>query len=422
MSRDLIRALPIVCVLALGAAWGLTRRAPPPPDNILVIVLDTTRQDRLLPYGYDRETTPNIQALADRGAVFDAAYSHANWTAPSVASLMTSRTPRDHGVTAWFMPLHPDRTTLSEVLETQGYHTMAVVSHVLFKPELGFAQGFVEYDLSALEDGRNPHTSSSSGRVTDSAIALLDDWDRQQPFLLWAHYFDPHNEYRVHPEHTSFGDTPSDRYDGELVYTDFHVGRLLDELDDQGLTEHTWVVLLADHGEEFGDHGGRFHRAKLYDELVRIPLIIAGPGITPHRVSEVVRNIDIAPTLMTLTDQELPDAFNGEPIPLSAGTFQPGEGRPALIETRLHADKRALVQWPHKVIRDLEHGHVQLFDLEADPQEYTNLARRYPELREDLLASLDAYFATPTIDTPSAELTPEQTTQLGLLGYLEEEP
>lgn len=412
--------MPVMLALSVApllAALSCTR-TPAPPDNVLLIVLDTTRADRLQPYGAKRKTSPAIQELADRGAVFEHAYSTANWTSPSVASLMTSKTPRDHGIANWAQPLDPDHTTLAEVLSERGYHTMAVVSHLVFEPELRFDQGFDHYDRSIL-DANNPHTATTADQVTDLALAALDDWKRDTPFFLWTHYFDPHADYVPHEAPAAFGDKTTDLYDGEIRHTDEQVGRLLEGLDERGLTDRTWVILIADHGEEFGDHGGQHHRARLYDELVHVPLIVAGPGISPQRVEPAVQNIDVAPTLLTLLGLEPPREFDGQAIPRVDGAFTPTP-RSMFLECRLHGDLRGMVRWPYKVIRDLVAGPLWVFDLEQDPGEHTNLARRYGPLRDDLNAELEAYFAQETYLAPSRELPSDEVRRLELLGYIDE--
>ncbi len=401
--------LPLV--LLLSACSG-----PKPPTNVLLIVLDTSRWDHLQAYGYDRPTTPNILALAQQGAVFEQAHGHTGWTGPSMASLMTSLTPRDHGLLQWETPLADEHTTLAEVLRSQGYQTHAVVSHFVFQPKLGFDQGFDTYDISALDKG-SPHRTATSQEVTDKALATIEGRDPARPWLLWAHYFDPHSEYLAHEGH-DFGATPMDRYDSELAFTDEHVGRLLDTLRKRGDLDNTWIVLTADHGEEFRDHGGTQHSGELYEELVHVPLLIVGPGVQPQRVPAVVRNSDLAPTLLSLLGVPAPEAFTGQAIPLEQGRFTPLD-RPVYLEVERHGDKRGLIEGSLKVIRDLETGNVQLFDLGTDPEELTNLASRFPVVAEQMLDRLDSHFAQPGFHQAPRELSAEERQRLELLGYLE---
>jgi choline-sulfatase len=406
--------------LALGlGAWTLAGcdRGPKQP-NVLLIVLDTSRWDHFQTYGYERATSPNLLALSERGAVFEQAHGHTGWTGPSMGSLMTSLTPRDHGLVQWEFPLEAEHLTLAEVLQSHGYQTFAVVSHFVFEPKLGFDQGFESYDRSVLDKG-SPHRTHTSEEVTNKALKALHERDTSRPWLMWAHYFDPHAEYLAHQAY-DFGQSPMGLYDSELAYSDEHIGRLLDALQERGELENTWIVVTADHGEEFRDHGGKQHRGQLYEELVHVPLTIVGPGVQPQRVPAVVRNSDIAPTLLGLAGLPIPPAFLGEPMALVDGRFVV-QDRPVYLEVLRHGDKRGLLDGHFKVIRDLDKGTVELFDLEADPRERTNLASRYETLTAELLARVDAYYAQPHFAPSVQELSEADTLKLELLGYMEPE-
>lgn len=406
-------SLPLLAALT---TLGCTSSEP----NVLLIVLDTSRQDHFQSYGYERATSPNIQSLGERGAVFEQAHVHTGWTGPSMASLMTSMVPRDHGLIEWEVPLAEQHTTLAEVLGGHGYQTMAVVSHFVFQPELGFDQGFSSYDISVLDKG-SPHRTHTSKEVTNKALATLKERDRSKPFFMWAHYFDPHAEYLEH-EAFDYGARPIDRYDGEMAYTDKHIGRLLEQLDERGELDNTWIVLTADHGEEFRDHGGTQHRGTLYEELVSVPLIVVGPGVEPQRVSSVVPNSDIAPTLLELLELPPQSTFTGQAMPLVEGRFR-FEDRPVYMEVERHGNKRALLEGRLKLIRDLEAGTSQLFDLSTDPGEKTNVSSRYPEEFEAMGSKLDAWFASGTFQAETREISAAERKKLELLGYLDpEEP
>ncbi len=410
VKRLVASGLALVLVV-IGAAllWPGQDR----PTNVVLIVIDTLRADHLQIYDYERKTSPRMRRTLWHGAVFDRAYSHAPWTAPSVASLLTSLPVRDHGITRWEHPLAGELLTLPEVLLGEGFQTHAIISHTVLSPAMGFDQGFAVYDVSALELG-SPSKTISSQHVTDRAIAALEDFE--EPFFLMLHYFDPHNAYMPHEEHR-FGATDEDLYDGEIAYTDQYVGRFLSTLGELGHKDDTLVVLLADHGEEFRDHGGTRHTNTLYEELVRVPLVIRGPGIQRHRVDGVVRSIDLAPTILTLLGLAVPQEFSGGALPLVRGRFEPGEDRPVFMETRRFTDLRAVVLGDLKLIRDERTGAVRVFDLAADPEERSPVSPG--EAEEGLLKLLDEHYAQGEFIVPERVLQPEEMDALRELGYIE---
>lgn len=423
--------LTVTAVTAGALAWAALTgyrawTAPVEPRNLVLIVADTLRADRLGAYGYGRDTSPNLDRLAEAGTVFERAYSHAPWTAPSVASVMTSKVPRDHGVVKWDVKLAPEELTLAEHLHAQGYQTFAAVSHVVFRSELGFEQGFDAYDISALRLG-HPEKAVSSERVTDAAIEQLRGRDAARPFFLWAHYFDAHNDYITHPGR-SFAEpgtlpssrikTNSDAYDSEVSFLDHHVGRLIDALDELGVSDRTVVAFVGDHGEEFGDHGRENHALQLYDEVVRVPMIVRAPGVRPGRVTQVLPTSDLAPTLTQLLGVPTPEAFRGHAVPLKRRSLRLDAPRQVVMDTVRHADKRGVVDWPWKYIHDREHNQIQLFDLSLDPKERANRAANEPAVRDRLQRLLDEHFAVGAADAPERDLSEDELEQLRALGYL----
>ncbi len=410
--RRSAKFLLAVALTAIVAGLGALLGGPDKPRNVLLIVVDTLRADHLGLYGYERDTSPRIDKQLGGGAVFERAYSSAPWTAPAVSSLLTSLPVRDHGLVDWDQPLAEEHLTLTELLEEQGYQTVAVVSHSVLRPGTGFEQGFGVYDFSAGQLG-SPQETVSSRHVTKKALEALDG--AEEPFFLMLHYFDPHNTYMPH-EAYDFGTRKMDLYDGEIAFTDHAIGRVLRRLEHLDLADDTLVVLIADHGEEFRDHGGSRHSNTLYEELVHVPLIIRGPGIEAQRVTQVVRNIDVAPTILSLLGLEVPAAFQGQVIPLQAGLFRPPEGLLAFFETRRFANLRGLVQGDLKLIHDAVSGQGRVYDLATDPGEKAPLpVEDYPELT----ALLAEHTRRPLYAAPRVELTDEQLLELQQLGYLE---
>jgi arylsulfatase A-like enzyme len=384
--------------------------------NVMLIVVDTLRADHLGTYGFERPTSPNLDALAAKSTVFERMYSHAPWTMPSMASYMTSLTPRDHGVFKWTHHLDEQFPTLAEALQTAGFHTMAVVSHIIFEREYGFAQGFDHYDRTVLDMG-HPHKVISSEAVTDKAIEALKARPSDQPFFLWTHYFDPHADYIKH-EAYDFGDEKVDRYDSEIRYTDEHIGRLLDYMESEGLMEDTVIAFVSDHGEEFKEHGHIGHTRTLFDELIRVPFIVYAPGLEPARNDEVVGGIDVAPTLLRLVGVRPPNGFDGQVIEIEDGAFAPQPGRAVISETRRSGNLRGVTHGEFKFVRDHKNDRSRLYHLPTDRREKRNVASSNPDELHALALRIRRYYRAPTVVLKERKLSSAMTRKLKGLGYL----
>jgi arylsulfatase A-like enzyme len=406
-------ALPVLVVAILLAGCS---GHPAEPTNVVFIVVDTLRADHLGCYGYTRPTTPNLDRLARQATVFERAYSHSPWTMPSVASMFTSLPPRDHGIVSWEQRLPLAHLTLAEHLRTHGFRTAGIVSHVILRPEYNFDQGFEYYEDAVLEEG-NPVDISSSAEVSDAAISWLHE-EARAPFFLWLHYFDPHARYLQHP-FPAYGSRPVDRYDSEIRHVDEQLGRVLDALRALELWDDTVIVFVADHGEEFRDHGGTEHSTTLYDELVRIPLIVHVPGFAPQRVESVVSESDIAPTLCRLLDLPVPTRFGGRSLAFDETSFRVEQDRTVFMETLRKADKRGVRYGRWKLIHDRETGKRMLFDLEEDPSERRNVIEEHPAVAESLERAIAEHYARERTPVEERALPDRLREQLEALGYLQ---
>jgi arylsulfatase len=372
--------------------------------NVLLIVVDTLAARHVDCLSDEAlGTTPALDALAAGGVLFTNAQTPAPWTEPAIASLFTGRLPADHGVTGLLDSLRRGHVTLAEHLRERGFVTGGVISHFLIGSAYGFDQGYDEYDEGAVAE----HTEITSHAVTDRALAFLDRHPDER-FFLTAHYFDPHGQYNHHPEfdRTSWyagelrPELPirelreripdlddADRrylvglYREEIAYTDREIGRLLDGLAERGLRDDTLVILVADHGEAFLEHGWIGHTIHLYDELLHVPLIVSLPGrLAPRRVAAPVSLLDVAPTLLSLSRSPADAVWDGVSLaPVLAGGSADPE-RELLAEVSFVAPK----DWPSsirsaflssrrmgddKAIHDLRTDVWQGFDLAADPLE-----------------------------------------------------
>lgn len=382
----------MLALLALGAACGSPE--PETSPNVLFYVVDTLRADELGAYGNPVVQTPALDRFADEGTLFERVYAPSSWTRTSVASILTGMEPDVHGVEERDDALSPDLTLLPEVLAEHGYTTAAMVANPNIGSFFGFDRGFGTF-VELYWRGHAGRVGSSelitgSSELTDRAAAWLADAPR--PFFLFVFSIDPHWPYDPPARFDRYGGDyagsvedggPSvlrddldaaDRarvrslYDGEVSENDESFGRLLDRLRALGLDDDTLVVFTSDHGEEFWDHGGRWHGTTLFEESVRVPLVVRGPGVAAGRRSApAVGLVDLAPSVLERLGLPIPDGLQGRPV--LGG--RPTHGSRALF-ARLNLDGhslRAVVQPPWKLVRDLQSGRQLLFQLERDPAE-----------------------------------------------------
>lgn len=469
----------IVAMLAFGgwqwnprtdaATPGATRTMPPPP-NVLLITLDTVRAANLSVYGYARQTTPQIERYARQGVVFAEAHSTAPWTLPSHASMFTGRWPHELSVDH-ATPLDDAFPTLAEYLRDRGYVTGGFVGNLKYVGAgSGLNRGFGRYEDFAPSIGEIASTSTVVRTVADNfrlrrLIAndehlnriAADDlneraarWIEAQsggPFFAFLNYFDAHEPYLPPPPfdrqfgpgraqgrhsplhhwlwnpavgHRPFEDAERqeeiDAYDGGLAHLDAAVGRLLDRLDQRGILANTVVVITADHGEEFGEHGVYDHGYSLYRTSVHVPLIVipprstgttgaAGASPVPAAISTPVSLRDLAATVVDLAGlgdgAPFPGASlarlwrdtNGTTVSPLLATVTPSPGQPDWFPSS-KGDMTALVHEGLRYIRNGD-GREELYDRAADPWERTNLAalpEHQPALA-DVRAALDRLLA-----------------------------
>jgi arylsulfatase A-like enzyme len=435
------RTLLLWTALAASCGGASVERAPADAPNVLLITIDTLRADRLGLYGYAKPTSPALDDFAAGAVVFEQAEASSPWTLPSLASVMTSEVVSTHNCWNYTSVLDDSFLTLPERLLAAGYDTACVVSHLFTTSRHGLQQGFVHTDDSYAYPEIDPVLNITSQVISDKAIRFLDQKvasPDKAPWLLWLHYFDPHKEYMAHAGLTESFVTPGERsqgvilgdvYDGEVRYTDDHVGRVLAHLAELGLAEGTLVVLLADHGEEFEDHGGSGHGHSLHTEVVRVPLVLRAPGIAPRRVPELARQVDVLPTVLELVGLSTPPGLAGHSlVPLMKGAgAAPTAGALAELDIGpLLSDSWRTERW--RLIRTgaAEERVVRLYDLVADPRETKDVAAEHPDVVQALLAALEAAKAAgreraKLFETTTLGQTPATQDDLHGLGYVGEE-
>ena len=290
------------------------------------------------PHGFPRlETglTPNLDAVARQGIVFEQAYSQAPLTPVSHATIFTGTYPQFHTVTDFGHPLPSLLPFVPEILKKSGYHTGAFIGSLILDPKAGIAPGFDRgFDVfeagfhpkHAPDEGRYDTVERRAGDVVQRAITWLTK-NHPSPFFLWVHLYDPHAPYDPPPPYDKRFKDP---YDGEVAYADASLGKLFAYLKLHGLYDRSLIMLMSDHGESLGAHGEAMHGIFLYDETIHVPLLFKLPGavLAGRRVAARVRLIDVAPTLLSMLSLPLPPTFQGESlVPMMKGFSKKLSGR-----------------------------------------------------------------------------------------------
>lgn len=397
-NRSLQSLAVMSLVLAIGCTpWGTSEHAT--GGDVLLISVDTLRADHLGSYGYRRNTSPNLDRWFADGAIYERSYATTAYTSPSVISLLSGLLPQDHGVRL-FDQLVPHETALLTELLPPAYQTAAFVSNwVLSDGALGIGSRFDHYDDGLGSVAAFDAADYRAAALTDAAL----DWMREhrepgRPLFLWVHYMDPHSPYRA-PEawghsfqHAGSMPIPAgrvprsveesgvsdaldyvDAYDEEIAYTDSEIGRLLvgySELRDVGAA---LIVVTADHGESLVERGIWFgHMWSVFEEIVRVPLMIRGPGVASGRPQSLVSAVDIAPTILAFAGADVPEGLRGRDL-LSAAKIS--ADRLVFVETSIRfSHLRAVIQGNRKWIAKLKRGDREVrtqkqFDLTRDPRE-----------------------------------------------------
>jgi arylsulfatase A-like enzyme len=412
IAGDCLRALLILsAIMLVFPAPDATVAAPNESNrpNVVLIVIDALRPDHLGCYGYHRPTSPNIDLLAERSVVFETAITQAPWTKGAFSSIFTSLYPFQHSVTDWESVMPDSHVTLPEILGEQGYDTRCVINMIGLGGRFGVLSGFSE----AVEPEKKYRDARET---TDIAIRMMRE--AEDPLFLLVHYFDPHDPYRPPLQHLDMillssdpdplskdpvksrepgesrntGGIPSDdrilkdmlMYDGCIRYTDHHIGRIVEAIDEMGLADNTLLIITADHGEAFWEHGAAGHGANVYDEAIRVPLIVHYPGasVSPCRVAEQVAHVDLLPTILEYAG--ITDEYHREGIGLLGfiktgrrsrreGAFLPMGATLCECTVRRAPGTKCIRTDEWKLIVEPTTSLAELYDLENDHSETRNL-------------------------------------------------
>jgi len=430
---------------------GTPASPPAGAPNVVLVTIDATRADHLSCYGYERPTSPSLDALASEGVLFEWVFSQAPYTKPSVASLLTGRLPSDHRATRESSMVEPESTILPEILRRHGYATAAFTTNAWLTPEFGFGQGVDHfhtimreriirfplafmalrranrlvdrgaYVYSVLKRrlvGKVP-TATRDARLSEAVLAWLDA-PPERPFFLYVHFMSPHHPYDAPPPLGDMFVRPGERrrifsyprksgklagtgealpaeeyeelvarYDGGIRFADEMLGRLVAKLRERRLLDETVLVVTADHGEEFYDHRNWGHGHSLYNELLHVPLVVRYPPVTPagRRVRDRAMVVDVLPTLLDLAGVPAPPALAGRSLVPAI------RGQPIDAARELRAEHLHEVEEARMVIREGK----KLISMRAGSRRWQELY----DLDRDVSERQDLFESTTSSTTPA---------------------
>jgi arylsulfatase A-like enzyme len=396
------------------AVWIKPRAMPlrtPEEKNVIVIGIDALRPDHMSAYGYERETTPNIDRFAKDAAIFNKCFTAAPWTLPSFFSMVTSTYPSVHQygtnfhgeirqetrtAAIWKIgTISPDYNikTLAETLREQGYYTAAFVNNPFLSTQNEFDRGFDEYN----------HYGPTSVEGVEQVLSWLDR-HRNEKFFLFFHVMDPHDFsikgsaiYELPQRYGGPGDKAlemeTNKYDTGVNFCDEQMAEFLEGMKWLGLGHHSLVILTSDHGEELHDRGGTGHGHSLNNELLRVPLIVRLPGGSEDRMvfDERISTLDIAPTILDVLDMPVPPYYQGQSLaPLFAG--EELSARPIFAEALGSGhEKKAVIMGDHKMIYTATSNKFELYNLKNDPKESKNLILKAPAIESTMVQALQPF-------------------------------
>ncbi len=343
---------------------------------MILLSIDSLRAD--MPWnGYPRPIAPRLTAFDAKSIQFSHAYSVSSYTAMSLGGLLAGRLPSELVRSGYFFGTYKKDLFFPKLLQSAGVHTMGVMAHMYFKGA-GFDSGFDEWKLvPGITFDANTDRDVTSPQHERLAEELLGDpANDSRRFFFWAHFLDPHDLYLRH-EGIDWGKHSRDLYDGEVTFTDQYIGKLLDFIASKSWAARTVIVVTADHGEEFGEHGMTRHGFEVWETLVHVPLMIFAPGAKPRHIDVLRSAIDLAPTILELFGVPSDPSFEGKSL---VGEIYggPAPERDVIVDLPATSDssrRRALLHGTEKLICfDTDH-YCRLFDLVGDPKESSPIVR-----------------------------------------------
>jgi arylsulfatase A-like enzyme len=425
----------------LGAALAACGPSSAGGANVILISIDTLRADRLGAYGYDRPTSPELDAFARRGALFEHVVSETSWTLPAHVTMLTGLEPRSHGVVLPAYEVRADTVLLTERMRAAGYRTYASTDGGYLSRRHGFDRGFELYD----DQRRGLELSLRDART------FIDRLEGDERYFVFVQTYDVHCPYEPsrrsarelrspgaefvetvgrcpNPDFNTADLTDaqvlfvSDRYDAGIRDADALLGEMFDWLDEEGELDDTVVVVTSDHGEAFREHGQLGHQRSVHRELLMVPLIVVGPDVEPRRIEEPVGLVELAPTLLDLAGLAPFEECDGVSLaPLLRGAGAPPERRfERHSQISYMANLDSVVTETHHLILDRDGGGVELYAWAEDPREADDLGATRAETVERLTVLIEEHLARyPHRPATPLAVSEEELEELRALGYIE---
>jgi arylsulfatase A-like enzyme/tetratricopeptide (TPR) repeat protein len=416
--------LPGLAVVLLAGWWFLHQQVGGTGiRHVVLISIDTCRADHLSCYGFNKQTTPNIDKIAQQGVLFENAVSPAPITLPAHISLLTGTIPPFHGIhdnLNYF--LEEEKLTLAEILNENGFRTGGVISAFVLDARFGLAQGFEFFQ----DDFVTVYNSAfGSERRGDESTRFALDWlekHKDEKTFLFLHYYDPHSLYDPpEPYATEFARDP---YSGEIAFTDFCIGRMVAKLKELGMYDSTLLIVVGDHGEMLGEHGEAEHLYFIYESALKVPLIIKLPGSRePVRVRQSVGLIDVVPTVCGLLDIDIPSPVQGVNLePFIRGKQPAGKSRYFYIESMMptYLGANPLLGVRTDRWKYISTTRPELYDLESDPEERVNLVKTQAKQARMCQGALEKIVKQQRTRSKGSRRLPDRETinKLASLGYM----
>lgn len=358
--------------------------------NVIVITIDALRADHMPWLGYERDVAPNLTKFAASATSYSRAYALSSYTAMSMGGFLAGRYPGELERSGYFFSSYPDEVLFfPELLSQAGVHTLAGHGHFYFDTKAGFRHAFDDYRMieGLAVDNTTDKNVTSPQHVALAKEMLSNPKHDTGQFFAWFHFMDPHDLYVRH-EGINFGRMGTvDRYDGEIFYTDQHVGELLTWIDAQPWGERTAIVISSDHGEAFGEHKRSRHGFELYDMLVHVPLVIRVPGAAPQTIAEPRSHIDLAPTIHELMGVPPHESYPGTSLVGELTGKSTPAARDVIIDLPRTSDnfrRRAMVTGRHKLIAFGDDFRYEFYDVLDDPGELIDLRGRQKQLYKEV--------------------------------------
>ncbi len=437
--------ISIISALLIVSAISSCKRYKNP--NIVFIIIDTLRADHTHMGNGDIKETPELNKIFENeSAFFGTSWSNAPWTLPSISSMITSKYPSEIGVIKRNSKIDEKFLTIAEVLKENGYSTHGVISHIFLKKKYGLAQGFDTY-VEKIDSSDNNLLAITSPEVTSEALKIINK-NTEKPFFMFLHYFDPHYRYIDHDSGSRYKgpflpekndaikaeliknnrftkddlDYFRECYNSEIRFTDRFVEKVIIELKTKGLYENTLIVIVSDHGEEFGERGTLGHGQSLFNEQTQVPFILKLPEKNKKRLikRKVFSNIDILPTILDAVEINIPGSFSGRSI------FREQNSETVFMEVNESKydtlyNQCAVVQNGWKLIKNFELNKFELYDLSKDETEKNDQFASNKKMFFSMHKVLKRYIRMIEENkhiSQKTNLTKEEQKKLETLGYI----